>query len=435
VARAVESAPGEWLVAQATYGQDLPDKAELDAVTGSTPTVLRWSMHMLQANTAALERAGIDRMTTPPVQSRIEFDDDGEPTGFVEEGFDLFPIPMPDEEALAEILAADVQEAFVEKGVTTIYELPASAAAVRAWQALAASGKLPLRLTLNPISEPGHQPILRSADDLARVGFATGFGSDSLKLGAVKLFLDGDEKAAFYCEQLHGTPRKWGLVTHTYNELVGTLALSFRSGLQVWIHAIGDAAQAMILDAIEDVVRRHPDLDHRTRIEHIGNECSDPTQVERMVRAKIVPVPTAAFMYGTPPADGATRYYLFRTLIDAGLKPPGNSDTAGTQPFATNPWFSIDRMLNRTNKHGEEVSPEERVTLREALAVHTEYGAYAAFEEDEKGSLEIGKLGDLVVLDRDPFTTDPEQIGDVQTDITVIGGTVAYERVPSTIAR
>lgn len=428
IAQEAKRRPGEWLVAQGTYAQDMPSRAELDDVAPGNPVVLRWSMHMLQANSEALRLAGIDRTTAPPIGSRIEFGDDGEPTGFVEEGFDLFPVPLPTGDELARVLAAEVTDSFVRNGVTTIYELPATAEAVRAWQLLAASGDLPLRLTLNPILEPGHQPTLGTAEDLARIGLATGFGDSSLKLGGVKIFLDGDEKAAFYCEQLRRTPREWGLVTQTYNELVRTLTVAFRASLQVWIHAIGDAAQAMILDAIEEVVRRYPDLDHRTRIEHISNESTDPGQIERMVRAKIIPVPTAAFMFGTPASDGPVRYYLFRSLIDAGLMPPGNSDQAGTQPFATNPWFGIDCMLNRRNKDGELITPDERIELREALAIHTAYGAYAAFEEELKGSLEVGKLGDLVIVDRDPFDVEREHIGDVQTDMTIIGGTVAYER-------
>jgi len=428
VAAEVLKRPGEWVIAQGTFGQVLPSRADLDTVAPSTPVLVRESMHILQANSTALRLAGIGHTTMPNAASRLERDARGEPTGKVEEGFDLFPVPYPDEHKLISLLQEEVTKSFVQHGVTTAHELPATAAAVRAWQTLAGRGELPLRLSLNFTVAPGHQPLLRSVADLTRLGLRTGFGGESLKVGALKMFLDGDEAAAFTGRQLQGAPRSWGLVTHTYTQLLHILSESFEAGVQVWIHCIGDAAQEMALDAIEAVAHLYPDYDHRTRLEHISCECSDWDQVDRMLSAGIIPVPTAAFMYALTDPEEELSYFIYRSLLGAGHKPPGNSDSAGSQPFATNPWFSISCLLNRRNKLGREVSPDERIDLESALRIHTVNGAYAAFEEKEKGTLEVGKLGDLVVVDEDPFGMDPEAIADVRTTMTVVGGTVVYEQ-------
>jgi predicted amidohydrolase YtcJ len=429
VREAADTRPhGEWIVGQGTYGMDMPTRSELDAAAPHNPVAVRWSMHKLIANSAALIRAGIARETAAPAGSRIEYDETGEPTGFLEEGFDLLRIPWAPDEALKEALRKTLEEQFLSRGITTVYELPASAGGVRCYQQLAREARLPVRLTLNITIAPGHQPLL-TLDELLKTGLQTGFGDDWLRLGAVKIFTDGDEAAAFAGDRLGDRPARWGVIPRTFQELARTVANAMGGGLQVWIHAIGGVAQEMALDAIAEGVRAHPGRDHRARIEHIANDVTDWSQLDRMADLGVIPVPTAAFMYGDVddlPSGG--RKYIYRTLLDRGFRPPGNADTAGTQPFAINPFYGIYCMVARRNKNGDLVSPEEAISVREAIRIYTQHSAYAGFEETRKGSIEIGKLADLVVLPADPTGISAEELLELQVDLTIVDGRVAWRR-------
>jgi predicted amidohydrolase YtcJ len=299
--QAVATAPDRsWVVGQGTFGQELPTRQQLDAISPHHPVVVRQSMHQQVANSLALNRAGIDRSFVSGVESRVVRGPDGEPTGVTEEGFDLFPVPWPEEAALASALREEVLDGWVRHGVTTIHELPASTRGTRGWQRLSAEDNLPCRIVLNPILAPGHQPTVDSVDSLANLGFATGFGDDWLRFGSLKLFLDGVGCAALYHAQLSGDASGWGLQNFLFLELVRILARCREARVQVWMHAIGDAAHSMGIDAVEAVNTARGNGDHRTRIEHIGLALTDRTQFARIKAAGIIPVPTAAFMHFEP---------------------------------------------------------------------------------------------------------------------------------------
>jgi predicted amidohydrolase YtcJ len=423
--------PGAWIIGQGTFGQALPTRTQLDAVAPMNPVVVRESMHLQSANTLALARAGVDRRFVAPVGIRVRRDASGDPTGVIEEGFDLFPVPWPEQEPLAGALATTAADGWVRHGITTIHELPASTRSMRAWQGLEAADALPCRMVVNPILEPGHQAIVEAIESFARLGFATGFGPDWLRLGAVKLFLDGVGDAALYHEQLRGPACGWGLQCFLYNELVDVLARCRDAGLQVWMHAIGDAAQSLALDAIEEVNLACGRSDHRTRIEHAGLLVDDWRELDRWQAAGAIPVPTAAFMHGERDDRTATlpvgaRVYPYRTLIEHGLKPPGNSDTAGTQPFATNPWHGIASMVLRENGNGAKLSPEETVDVPTATRTYTEFGAHAGFDEGRTGSIEMGKLGDIAVFAQDPFALDVRALPELEAEMTIVGGRIVH---------
>jgi predicted amidohydrolase YtcJ len=428
------AAPGTWIVGQGTFGQELPTRAQLDQIAPENPVVVRQSMHRQVANSLALARSGIDRSFVSGVEARVLRGPDGEPTGAMEEGFDLFPVPRPSEEALAVALAAEVSDGWVRHGVTTIHELPASTDGTRAWQRLSADDRLPCRIVLNPILAPGHQPTVDSVDRFAELGLTTGFGDRWLRLGSLKLFLDGVGCAGLYHAQLSGEARDWGLQNFLYLELVRILARAREARVQVWMHARGDAAHSMAIDAIEAVNVARGNGDHRTRIEHIGLvKADDGSQFARLKAVGAVPVPTAAFMHFEPDDHEANlpeggRLYPYRSLMAAGLRPPGNSDSAGTQPFATNPWHGISLMQRRVNKHGTPFSRDEAVDVTTGFRTYTANGAYAGFDEKLKGSLEVGKVGDVAVFADDPFELDVERLPDLEADMTIVGGLVLHDR-------
>jgi hypothetical protein len=431
---AARQAPaGAWIVGQGTFGQRLPARADLDAAAPEHPVVLRQSMHRQVASTLALARAGIDRRFVAPHECRVERDERGDPTGVVEEGFDLFPVPRPPQDALARALAFEVRDRWLRHGVTTIHELPASTAGTRAWQDLHRAGELPCRMVLNPILAPGHQATVSSVESFTRLGLMTGFGDPWLRFGSLKLFLDGAGCAGLHHAQLSGPARGWGLQNFLYGELVRILADCRDARVHVWMHAVGDAAHTLAIDAVEEVNLACGNGDHRTRIEHIPRATADFSVFERLRRAGIVPVPTAAFMHFEPddretslPPGG--RLFPYRTLIASGLLPPGNSDTAGTQPFAANPWHGVALMALRRNRNGVEFARDEAVGTAESVLTYTRNGAYAGFEEHLKGSLEPGKLGDVAVYADDPYALDAEVLVDLEADLTIVGGRLVHRR-------
>jgi predicted amidohydrolase YtcJ len=431
-AAASEHGRGEWVVGQGTFGQPLPDRVQLDRVAPAHPVVIRESMHRLVANSPALEAAGINRGYVEPPGTRVRRSAHGHPTGVVEEGFDLFPVPAADEAWLERCLPAQATESFVRFGVTAVHELPASATAIAAWRRLAGADRLPCRIVLNPILAPGHQPTAGSVEELVALRSSLDGAHPWLAAGALKLFLDGAGDAAWTREQLTDSPARWGLPPFSYAALRAVLAACREHRVQVWMHAVGAVAQELAVDAVEETNRTHPSPDHRSRIEHVGNAVCDPAILPRLAPAGIVPVPTASFMHRCRPrpADGTPGGNLpfpFRTLLAGGLEPPGNSDSAGTQPFATTPWHGVAAMVLRRTGTGQAIPPRgESISLAEAVLAPTRFAAQATFAEAEQGSLEPGKLADVAVYGQDPLAMAAGELPALEADLTIVGGRAVH---------
>jgi predicted amidohydrolase YtcJ len=422
---------GEWVVAQGTFGQHLPDRELLD-VAGRHPVVVRESMHRLSANSAALRAGEIDRRFVEPAGTRVRRSADGEPTGIVEEGFDLFPLPAPDASWLEAALPAQAAESFVRFGVTAIHELPASPAALHAWRSLAMADRMPCRIVLNPILRPGHQPTATRPADVVDLRAGLGSVHPWLTVGALKLFLDGAGEAAWTRAQLASGPAGWGLAPFSYAALRAVLADCRERGVQVWMHAVGGVAQELAVDAVEATNRTHPAPDHRSRIEHVGNAVCDPAILPRLAPAGIVPVPTASFMhrYVPRPGDGepgGSLPFPFRTMLAEGLGPPGNSDSAGTAPFATTPWHGVAAMVRRRTGDGSPVPPaDEALTIEEAVLAPTRFAARATFAEAAQGAIAPGLAGDLAVFTADPPAVPAAELTRLEADLTVVAGRIVH---------
>jgi predicted amidohydrolase YtcJ len=443
-AAARERARGEWLVVQGTFGQALPSREELDSAAPGVRVVVRESMHHAVASSAALRAAGIDRRFVEPAGTRVQRSPGGEPTGVVEEGFDLFGVPWPDRTALRAALRRTTAASWVRHGVSAIHELPASAAAIDAWRGLAADGELPCRIVLNPILAPGHQPTALGPADV--VALRHSLGRDSwLTTGALKLFVDGAGAAALTREQLAGPPAGWGLAPFSYASLRRVLADCRDASVQVWMHAVGDLAQELALDAVEQTNRTHPVPDHRTRIEHVGNAVCDPAALRRLAPAGIVPVPTASFMhrYRETPHTTAREGnvpFPFATMLRLGLEPPGNSDSAGTQPFATSPWHGVCAAIDRHTGDGRTVPPpDEAIDVDAAVRMWTRFAARATLT-DGQGALVPGAPADLAVYSRDPYRLEPDELRALEADLTLVGGRIVHHgarapRLPDHVSR
>jgi predicted amidohydrolase YtcJ len=421
--------PGQWIVFQGTFGQSFPTRQELDEVAPEHCVALRWSMHKQQLNSAALTASEITRQTIAPPGIRIHRETDGSPSGLIEEGWDLIGWTPPGESTVAPALKETLHELFLRNGVTTVNEVAASMSGVRAYQKLAADGKIP-RMGLAFTASPGHQALV-DADNLGAMGLQTGFGNQRVRLQALKIFVDGGRDGAFHRSDLTATAPEWGLLTRTPQRLAQEIAAAVDAGLQVWVHAIGDLAQEIAVSAVEEVARRNPGLDHRTRIEHFGNEMYDLKRLHRLHAAGGIAVPNPGFVFAEPDDPGNRKpphvdKYGLRTLKRVSGLLPGNSDTAGAQPFTCNPWFVMQCMVLQENRNGRVVSSDETVSLDDALAAFTRDAAVATFREHEIGTLEPGKLADCAVIDSDPFAVPARELASIKTLATMVAGEIVF---------
>ena len=430
--RADNTPKGEWIIGAGGWGQPMPTREQLDSVTRDHPVLVRESAHEIVVNTKALELAHIDKNTPDPVGSKIWRDPQtGEPTGRLSEMFGrmLALIPKPSYE-VREQSVKEVLQGFARNGVTTIYDFP-SPDGLRMYQDLLAKGELPVRLRCQLILNVAgdRDPAFTFDEDFLRYGIHTGFGDDWLRIGGIKLFLDGESETGLRYDP-PGQKEKWVGVPKMDQETLNRVVVDAqKNGFQIWIHALGNKAQDMALDAYELAEREYPRTDARNRIEHAGNQEAGATSQEQLDRMKtlgIIPVPTGAWIYLGRAYKGtqAEVPFIYRTLLDQGFQPPGNSDSLGSMPESMNPFFSMWAMVTRKTRSGELLAPEQAITPAEAIRIYTMFGAHSGFEEKNKGSIEVGKLADLIVVSDDPLTVPPDKLKDIKVETTIIDGKI-----------
>ena len=430
-ARARELPKGSWIVGQGTYAQPMPARADLDRELPDHPVLLRWSAHDFLINRKAAEVSGITRDTPSPEGGTIDHGSDGEPEILRETATLLAKIPAPTYGEMREAIRQSLRDLFLAQGVTTVYEMPHAVEPVRIYQELRDSGELPVRLSISYFLGPGYAFEL---DDLLKTGLRTGFGDDWLKVGAAKIILDGAGVSSATYDPHPGTTDNRGTLSRSPELLAKQVLAAHEAGWQIWVHAIGDRAQDIALDAFEAAQKKLPRADARHRIEHFGNAVvlnRADERYDRMARAKIIPVPEASFLWASTgarrPRPGVTSYAI-KTLIERGFHPPGNSDTLGTMTRAINPWFPITRAVLRTSRDGTEVDPQEAITVMDGIRMHTIWAAESGFEEAIKGSIEAGKLADLVVVSEDPLSLSADRLLDLKAEMTIVDGKIAYRQ-------
>ncbi len=404
--------PGTWVVGEGPFGPQVPPTApELSTAFPNHPVVVKYGMHQYVANREALRMAHINKLTPDPPGAKIERGDDGEPTGMLYECFELFPITYPRAE-LKRALETTLTEDFLKQGVTTVYELSVTQPANGLYQELHDEGRLPVRLHIGYMIYPALQPVI-DLESLLKMGIHSGFGDDWLRIGPAKLFVNGAGA---------GVP----LIRRDQATLNNTALRLHHAGWQLWLHAIGEPAQDMALQALEYVLRTDPRPDPRHRIEHIGGVLDQP-RFDRMKRLGIIPVPTEPALPYLPQPGGGVRY-PYRTLLAMGFQPPGNSDTGGSYSWQMNVIARLAMFVTRATADGTADHPEQAVSVSQALRILSTYGAYAGFEEKTRGTLELGKLADLAVLSNDPLSIPGDRLKDLKIDATIIDGVVRYER-------
>ena len=442
-AKAAEKAEGEWIIGHwfdesKLQERRFPTRYDLDRASKRHPIYLgRAGGHNAVANSLALRLAGIDGDTPQPQGGRIEKDGSGEPTGRLDElaAMNLVRsrIPAPSPKEAAEIMVRNwpqVEEELLSWGLTTVHEAHIKAPEAHAYQTLLAQEKLRIRvgLMLDGMAPYGGQ----ATSDLSRQGLRTGFGwGDRLRVIGVKLGVDGamgSHTAALH-EPYENEPENRGIVRVTQEELTEETVRCHEAGLRVCIHAIGDRAINMALDAVEEALEREPREGHRHRIEHAGYV--EEAQLERMERLGVAVSASIGFCY--PIGDshlealGVGRmggYYPMRSFREHGIVAGGNSDGFGSNWAIT----GIHGCVTRKTQRGETLASEQAVTVMDAVKAYTVNGAYLEGAEGEKGSLEPGKLADMVVLDRDIFNVEPDGIIGTKVLMTIVGGEIVYQR-------
>ncbi len=442
--RAKSLAPGRWMLGgnwdeQAWASAQLPTRQMVDAFTGDHPIFLvRYDEHAALANSLALKLAGVTRDTPDPVGGVIVRDPaTGEPTGIFKDAAQSLiarVIPPPSEAETIEALHAALAEA-ARVGLTSVHSITIDA---NSWNG-SFTGEIQL---LRRAEQEGWLtcrvyeivPIVRW-EKLRDAGISRNMGDDFIKLGAVKGFADGSlgSATAWMFEPFTDEPNNLGIPLPLMNPPAKMEALAKdadQSNIQICVHAIGDRANAEILDIYEKIGGNNPAA-HRFRIEHAQHlRQQDFARFGKMgIIASMQPYHAIDDGRWAEKRLGPERVkwsYAWRSMLDAGAPLAFGSDW----PVAPlSPILGIYAAVTRATldgKHPDGWHPEQRLTVEEALRAYTEGSAYAAFQENEKGSIAPGKLGDVVVLSDDIFSIPPAQIKDTHVAMTIVGGKIAY---------
>jgi len=432
----LEKDAGEWIIGQGRFSLEVegnsPSKEELDAVAPDHPVMIRYSAHSQLLNSKALEIAAItrDRPTQEELDqvapgAKIRRDPaTGEPTGVVNECIDwIFPKSSPWKyEELRRAIRLTCEEAS-RFGVTGIHEFVSWPDSTRVYQELYRDGELPLRVQLCPCVWGMMHTV--EMESLLGLGLQTGFGNDWLKFGSAKIFVDGEGRDE------NGVAQEWPRIDQ--ERLNVLVASAHRARIRVMMHATSREGQEMAISAIEAAIDQYPRKDHRHRIEHFAGDYW-AEGLARLKKSGIIPIPTpysSLGWYGDAWLDSAApgeKVVPYRSLLDEGFMPPGNSDCMGTEPEALNPWWSIWCVVARKTRTGRSICPEEGLDVMEAIRLYTNFSAFAGFEEGSKGSLESGKLADMIVLAQDPFDIPVDALKEVQVQTTIVGGQVVHDK-------
>ncbi len=436
--KAASTAPGKWILGMG-YDDTLlaeqrhPTRADLDRASSAHPiAILHISGHLAVVNSLALEKLGIDARTPDPDGGRIRRDArTGEPNGVLEENAaEAASARLLDPSLLDGVkIVREASRRYVRVGVTTAQNgfAPKNQIGALAW--LSRLGVIPIRLVIWPNKEV--------MDEILAGTFSfSSYDPEWVHLGAVKLIADGSIQAytGYLSRPYHvppgDDPEYRGYPRMSRDELLERVPRYHAEGLQVAVHGNGDASIDDILDAFEHAQRLHPREDARPVVIHAQMTRED--QLDRMQALGVIPsfFSLHTYYWGDRHRDifmgpeRAARMSPARSAIKRGLRFTIHCDTP---VVPMEPLRLVWSAVNRRSAGGAVIGASQRITPMQALRAVTTDAAYQHFEEDLKGSLEPGKLADLVILSRSPLD-DPEHIDEIEVVETIVGGRTVYRR-------
>lgn len=440
--RVDQAKPGEWVTGRGwieTFWHPpvFPTRWDLDRVAPSNPVMLgRADGHGSVVNSAALKIAGVTRDTPSPFGGEISKDKQtGEPNGMLLDSAQglvrrrVPPTSAADEEK-AVILGVKRD---VELGWTQVQDPGGSYAEVEIFKKLFSTGQIKLRI-YKVLSAPG-----REAQRLFREGPIIGAYSNHLTVRTLKLYADGSlgSRSAALLEAYSDAPDTAGFLTIKEADLLPVLEEALRKGIQIETHAIGDKGNRFILDGYEKALNAVPRAERkiaepRWRIEH--SQIVNPTDIPRFAKLGIIPSMQPSHAIGdlhfAPSRLGIKRLadaYAWQSFIKSGVVVPGGSDAPVERGEPMIEFYAAVARRDLKGFTGEGWHPEEAVTREQALKMFTIWPAYAAFEEQLRGSIEAGKLADFTVLSADIMKIPEMEILKTHCVMTVIGGEIVYE--------
>jgi predicted amidohydrolase YtcJ len=439
-ARVQTCEPGEWIVGGRWDQNDWEDKSfpvhtPLSEVSPDNPVYLnRIDGNAAFANQKALEIAGITKETADPEGGMIIRDENGEPTGVLVNramNFVTDKIPPDTDEQFKQKFLNAVRSC-LKVGLTSVHEAGIGPRHINLYKSLIDNNQLNLRIYAM-LGEETEFPLDMDLVDHFMKYRIQEYGNHLLSVRSIKLFFDGalGSRGAAVYEPYEDDPDNTGLLRITPEYIYAISKAALEADMGVNTHCIGIRGNRLCLEAYEKALKEHPAQDHRFRIEHA--QIVEKKDVEKFASLGVIPSmqPThctsdmsfVADRIGQERAKGA---YAWRWFLDAGLKIPCGSDFPVE---SNNPLLGIYAAVTRQDPNGWPEGgwhPEHCMTIQEAIKGFTIWAAYAAFQEDALGSIEVGKYGDFTVLDKDIFEIDPLGIPSTQVVYTIVGGQLRY---------
>jgi len=430
--RAAKTPAGEWVLGfkyddtKTEEGRPL-NVADLDTAVSDHPVHIEHrGGHTTYSNSLAFRKAGIDEKTPDPPGGKIDrHPATGKPTGRVAESANaLFEKAIPQSFTREDHREGVklISKMLARTGITSATEAQGTPTDLLAYQDAHESGDLLYRAYcfIN----------FHFLDAMIAAGNRTGLGDEWVRVGAVKLVCDGSisERTARLSSPYEGRPNDYGILVMTEEELYTVGRKAHLAGWQIGTHANGDVAIDTTLRAYERLQKESPRRDPRFRLEH----CTvvNDNLIGRIKALGAIPTPFSTYVYYHGEkmrfygAERLNHMFALRSFIDAGIRPTQASDYP---PGEFIPMMALQSEVTRTDTNGNVWGPKQRITVEEAVRVGTLNGAYASYEENLKGSIEVGKLADLVVLGRDPLKENPSTLVTIPVERTMAGGRWTFE--------
>jgi hypothetical protein len=431
--KAKQLGPGQWITGYGWSEDQLAEKrrplrSDLDAAAPRNPVVLdRAGGHSAVVNSRALTLAGITRETADPDRGVIEHDASGSPNGIIRERQDVVSrlVPTPTAAELRPSFVRHLKE-LLPLGITSIIQAGVDPDEYAEWQ---------WAYRANPQALPRAAVQIRWAGEEAMKAFGkkTGDGDEWLRVGAVKIFVDGGftGPAAYTLLPYQGQGDYRGKLTMTPEALYQAVRAGHRMGWQFGLHTIGDGAIVLAAQVIDSVLSETPRSDHRHYLNHFSLLPPDAT-LDLMARDSILVTQQPNFTYTL---EGRYVEYLDGPRLEHNnpIKVPmqhGVFVALSSDILPIGPMTGLYAAVTRKGMSGRVFAPEEALTIPEAIAGYTRRGAFLSREERIKGTLEPGRLADIAVLSDDLLTIDPSRILTTRVDLTILGGRVVYQRAP-----